>query len=119
MALFRLRRSQSAVSLRRGRQSSELFAVGAAADRDFLWFDLRLIGDIAAMASAVDFHDPALLRLHAFGILVPGACRRTDGAVAVERDIEDTVRMLFWALMASAQVNMRKVDGWRNLSEKP
>jgi hypothetical protein len=27
--------------------------------------------------------------------------------------------MLFWALLASGQIVMRKVDGWRSLSEKP
>jgi putative transposase len=27
--------------------------------------------------------------------------------------------MLFWALMASGQITMRKVDGWQSLVEKP
>src|ERR1700676_5601970 len=27
--------------------------------------------------------------------------------------------MLFWALLASGQITMRKVDGWRSLAEKP
>jgi hypothetical protein len=27
--------------------------------------------------------------------------------------------MLFWALLASGQINMRKVDGWNMLAEKP
>jgi hypothetical protein len=26
--------------------------------------------------------------------------------------------MLFWALLASGQINMRKVDGWHTLSTK-
>jgi len=26
--------------------------------------------------------------------------------------------MLFWALLASGQVTMRKVDGWQTLAEK-
>jgi putative transposase len=26
--------------------------------------------------------------------------------------------MLFWALLASGQITMRKVDGWRTLPEK-
>ena len=26
--------------------------------------------------------------------------------------------MLFWALLASGQINMRKVDGWQTLSTK-
>src|SRR5476651_664564 len=31
----------------------------------------------------------------------------------------ETAAMLFWALMASGQITMRKVDGWRSLAEKP
>jgi putative transposase len=31
----------------------------------------------------------------------------------------DTAAMLFWALLASGQINMRKVDGWHTLSTKP
>ena len=27
--------------------------------------------------------------------------------------------MLFWALLASGQIVMRKVDGWKSLAEKP
>jgi len=27
--------------------------------------------------------------------------------------------MLFWALLASGQINMRKVDGWQTLAVKP
>jgi len=27
--------------------------------------------------------------------------------------------MLFWALLASGQITMRKVDGWQTLAEKP
>jgi hypothetical protein len=27
--------------------------------------------------------------------------------------------MLFWALLASGQITMRKVDGWRSLNETP
>ncbi len=27
--------------------------------------------------------------------------------------------MLFWALLASGQITMRKVDGWQTLNEKP
>ena len=29
----------------------------------------------------------------------------------------DTAAMLFWALLASGQINMRKVDGWQTLAE--
>ena len=31
----------------------------------------------------------------------------------------ETAAMLFWALLASGQIAMRKVDGWPSLSEKP
>jgi len=31
----------------------------------------------------------------------------------------DTAGMLFWALLASGQINMRKVDGWQTLATKP
>jgi hypothetical protein len=27
--------------------------------------------------------------------------------------------MLFWALLASGQITMRKADGWRSLNERP
>ena len=31
----------------------------------------------------------------------------------------ETAAMLFWALLASGQITMRKVDGWKTLAEKP
>jgi transposase-like protein len=31
----------------------------------------------------------------------------------------DTAAMLFWALLASGQITMRKVDGWETISQKP
>jgi len=31
----------------------------------------------------------------------------------------ETAAMLFWALMASGQIAMRKVNGWKSLAEKP
>jgi putative transposase len=31
----------------------------------------------------------------------------------------DTAAMLFWALLASGQINMRKVDGWQMLATQP
>ena len=31
----------------------------------------------------------------------------------------ETAAMLFWALLASGQIVMRKVDGWQSLAEKP
>jgi transposase-like protein len=32
---------------------------------------------------------------------------------------EDTACMLFWVLLASGQITLRKVDGWQSLHEKP
>jgi transposase-like protein len=29
----------------------------------------------------------------------------------------ETAAMLFWALLASGQINMRKIDGWKTLAE--
>ena len=31
----------------------------------------------------------------------------------------ETAAMLFWALLASGQITMRKVDGWKTLADKP
>ena len=31
----------------------------------------------------------------------------------------ETAAMLFWALLASGQITMRKVDGWPTLAERP
>ena len=31
----------------------------------------------------------------------------------------ETAAMLFWALLASGQITMRRVNGWQNLAEKP
>jgi putative transposase len=31
----------------------------------------------------------------------------------------ETAAMLFWALLASGQTTMRKVDEWQTLAEKP
>src|SRR4051812_38088526 len=31
----------------------------------------------------------------------------------------ETAAMLFWALLASGQITMRRVDGWPTLAEKP
>ena len=31
----------------------------------------------------------------------------------------ETAAMLFWALVASGQITMRKVDGWQTLATKP
>ncbi len=31
----------------------------------------------------------------------------------------ETAAMLFWALMASGQITMRRVDGWKTLNQTP
>jgi putative transposase len=31
----------------------------------------------------------------------------------------ETAAMLFWALLASGQITMRKVDGWQSLADTP
>jgi hypothetical protein len=31
----------------------------------------------------------------------------------------ETAAMLFWALLASGQITMRKVDGWQSLAQPP
>ena len=31
----------------------------------------------------------------------------------------ETAAMLFWALLASGQITMRKVDGWQSLGQPP
>ncbi len=33
--------------------------------------------------------------------------------------IAETAAMLFWALMASGQITMRRVDGWQTLDQAP
>src|SRR6266566_2978254 len=73
-------------------------------------------------------------RLFAFTRLPPGQWRSVRTTNAIERLHEefkrriktqtvlpsaDTAAMLFWALLASGQINMRKVDGWETLATKP
>jgi putative transposase len=73
-------------------------------------------------------------RLFAFTRLPPGQCRSVRITNAIERLYEefkrriktqtvlpsaDTAAMFFWALLASGQINMRKVDGWQSLATKP
>src|SRR4249920_499095 len=70
-------------------------------------------------------------RLFAFTRLPPGQWRSVRTTNAIERLHEefkrriktqtvlpsaDTAAMLFWALLASGQINMRKVDGWQTLA---
>ncbi len=73
-------------------------------------------------------------RLFAFTRLPPSQWRSVRTTNAIERLHEefkrriktqtvlpsaDTAAMLFWALLASGQINMRKVDGWHTLATKP
>jgi putative transposase len=73
-------------------------------------------------------------RLFAFTRLPPGQWRSVRTTNAIERLHEEfkrriktqtvlpsaeTAAMLFWALLASGQINMRKVDGWQTLATKP
>ena len=72
-------------------------------------------------------------RLFTFERLPPGQWRSARTTNAIERLHEefkrriktqtvlpsaDTAAMLFWALLASGQINMRKVDGWQTLATK-
>ncbi len=72
-------------------------------------------------------------RLFAFLRLPSGQWRSARTTNAIERLHEEfkrriktqtvlpsaeTAAMLFWALMASGQITMRKVDGWQTLGEK-
>src|SRR6202158_4729367 len=73
-------------------------------------------------------------RLFTFARLPPGQWRSVRTTNAIERLHEefkrriktqtvlpsaDTAAMLFWALLASGQINMRKVDGGQTLAVKP
>ncbi len=73
-------------------------------------------------------------RLFTFARLPPSQWRSLRTTNAIERLHEefkrriktqtvlpsaDTAAMMFWALLASGQINMRKVDGWQTLSTKP
>jgi putative transposase len=73
-------------------------------------------------------------RLFTFTRLPPSQWRSARTTNAIERLHEefkrriktqtvlpsaDTAAMLFWALLAAGQINMRKVDGWQTLATKP
>ena len=73
-------------------------------------------------------------RLFSFVRLPPGQWKSARTTNAVERLHEEfkrriktqtvlpspeTAAMLFWALLASGQITMRKVDGWRSLGQAP
>jgi hypothetical protein len=56
-------------------------------------------------------HDPAIERLHE-------AFKRRINTRTVLLSA-DTAATLFWALLASGQINVRKVDCWQTLRRKP
>src|SRR5207302_2781559 len=73
-------------------------------------------------------------RLFTFTRLPPSQWRSARTTNAIERLHEEfkrriktqtvlpsaeTAAMLFWALLASGQISMRKVDGWQTLATKP
>ena len=73
-------------------------------------------------------------RLFAFAALPPSQWKSARTTNAIERLHEEfkrriktqtvlpsaeTAAMLFWALLAAGQINMRKVDGWQTLATQP
>ena len=73
-------------------------------------------------------------RLFTFTLFPPSQWRSIRTTNAIERLHEEfkrriktqtvlpcaeTAAMLFWALMASGHITMRKVDGWQSIAEKP
>jgi transposase-like protein len=73
-------------------------------------------------------------RLFAFTRLLPSQWKSARTTNAIERLHEEfrrriktqtvlpsaeTAAMLFWALLASGQITMRKVDGWQSLAQQP
>jgi putative transposase len=84
--------------------------------------------------AVADSMEEAGERLFTFTRLPPSQWRSARTTNAIERLHEefkrriktqtvlpsaDTAAMLFWALLASGQINMRKVDGWQTLATKP
>ena len=84
--------------------------------------------------AVADSLDEASDRLFTFTRLPPSQWRSVRTTNAIERLHEefkrriktqtvlpsaDTAAMLFWALLASGQINMRKVDGWQTLATQP
>ena len=84
--------------------------------------------------AVTDSLDEAGDRLFTFARLPPSQWRSLRTTNAIERLHEefkrriktqtvlpsaDTAAMMFWALLASGQINMRKVDGWQTLATRP
>jgi putative transposase len=49
----------------------------------------------------------------------PSASRRRSHIVVKTQTVLPSAEILFWALLASGQITMHKVDGWQTLAEKP
>ena len=99
--------------------------------------NVRLDGDIAEKLkcrAVADSLEEAGDRLFTFTRLPDSQWRSARTTNAVERLHEEfkrriktqtvlpsaeTAAMLFWALLASGQITMRKVDGWQTLAEEP
>jgi transposase-like protein len=88
----------------------------------------------AAVPSGRGQPEEAGERLFAFARLPPSQWKSARTTNAVERLHEEfkrriktqtvlpsaeTAAMLFWALLASGQITMRKVDGWQSLGQPP
>jgi hypothetical protein len=64
---------------------------------------------------------------HLHAPLPPSQWKSIRTPNAIERRIKtqtvlptaETAAMLFWALLASGQITMRKADGWQSLADKP
>ena len=84
-----------------------------------------------AVADSLEEADP---QLFTFTLFPPSQWRSIRTTNAIERLHEEfkrriktqtvlpcaeTAAMLFWALLASGQITMRKVDGWPTLAERP
>jgi putative transposase len=84
--------------------------------------------------AVADSLEEAAERLFSFARLPPSQWRSARTTNAIERLHEefkrriktqtvlpsaDTAAMLFWALLAAGQINMRKVDGWQTLATTP
>jgi hypothetical protein len=53
------------------------------------------------------------------GPTLPRSCHTRRPNDRLVRRSAETAAMLFWALLASGQITMRKVDGWQTLTEEP
>jgi len=71
--------------------------------------------------SVADSLEEAGKQLFAFTQMLPSQWRSARTTNAIERlheEFKRTAAMLFWALLASGQINMRKIDGWQTITTK-